>query len=425
VISFMPHQQQLLEHLEREPRQPAVLLSAPPGAGLNAVVARFAVNSARRREPVVVITDRRVLVDQWAYQLTQAEADWVVRLTASSDVLMELDRMQSAPSPSRILIVTIQLLSQGSGRKLAEALRPGVLIVDRISGLGSGLRRELIEGLALRSGSVIVLTGATRPEWFRPTESIDWTLRDVLYSLPSVETLSYQPSDHENVVYDRVLELLSDATGDLRLRGLTRPAIHASILELIARLSGDQIYELENGDEALTTAGEIQVRNDLRSTVLQEAWAVIDSLEELGDDGRLEATQNLVRRAAKERRLCIVTTELVVEADYVAAYLQSHGIPVFLLTAENLSVHWQHLQEALTERGVLVVTNAVFDLLPSLPARPQVIWWSSPQTPAQSRRWLALAARVPQSTIIAIIAQPTLPGEQGLQTILNALHNES
>lgn len=193
----MPHQRQLLEHLEREPRQPAVLLSAPLGAGINAVVARFAVSSARRREPVLVITDRRILVDQWVYQFTQAEADWVVPLATSSDVLMELDRMQSVPSLSSILIVTIQLLSQGAGRKLAEALRPGLLIVDRMSGLSSGFRRELIEGLASRSGSVIVLTGTARPEWFRPTEAIDWTLPDALYDLPSVETLSYQPSDNQ------------------------------------------------------------------------------------------------------------------------------------------------------------------------------------------------------------------------------------
>jgi hypothetical protein len=238
-----------------------------------------------------------------------------------------------------------------------------------------------------------------------------------------VETLSYQPSDHENLVYERALELLGDATGDLSLRGLTRPAIHASILRLIGRLSGDQTYELENGNEAITIVGEAQVRGDVRSTVLQEAWAVIDSLEELGDDGRLDAIRNLVRRAAKERRMCIVTSELIVEADYVAAYLQSQGIPAFLLTAENSSVHWQHLEEALTERGVLVITNAAFDVLPDLPERAQVVWWSSPQTAAQSRRWLAFAASAPQSTVIAITAQPPLPGEHELQTILNALHN--
>lgn len=71
MTSLMPDQQQLLQYLDREPRQRAVLLSAPVGAGLNAVVAHFAVSSARRGQPVVVITDFRMLVDQWVYQLTQ------------------------------------------------------------------------------------------------------------------------------------------------------------------------------------------------------------------------------------------------------------------------------------------------------------------------------------------------------------------
>jgi hypothetical protein len=423
MTSLMPHQRQLLQHLEREPRQRAVLLSAPVGTGLNAVVAHFAVGSVRRGELVVVITDRRMLVDQWVYQLNEAEADRVVPLAASSDVLMELNRSESVLNISRILIATIQLLSQGVGRQLADALHPGVLIVDRMPGLGAGLRGELLKRLASRSGSVVVLTDTASPEWFRPTESIDWAQDNMLHRLPLVETLSYQPSAHEDIVYSRALELLSNGTGGLVLRPRTRPAIHASILRLIARLSGDRVYELEDAATDDTNVGEAEVRDDVRSPVLQEAWDVIDSLEELGEDGRLEATHALVRRAAKENRLCIVITELAIEADYVAAYLQGLNIPVFLLNAEYSPMQRRQLQEALSERSVLVVGSKVFDLLPDLPQRIKVVWWSPPRTIAQSRLWLALAARSPQSTVIAITTQPPLPGEQELQTILNALRN--
>lgn len=353
-----------------------------------------------------------------------AEADSVVPLATSSDVLMELDRLGSVRGTSRILIVTIQLMSQGAGRKLADALRPGLLIVDRMPRIGTGLRRELIRGLASRSASVIVLTDTGKPEWFQPTESIDWRPNVPLHSLSSVEILSYQPSDHEDIVYNRAIELLSNATGRLVPHPRTRPAIHASILRFIARLSGDNVNELEDDEEGVTNIKETQVRGDVRPTVLQEAWDVIDSLEGLGDDGRLEATHTLVRRASEEHRLCIVTTELAVEADYVAAYLQSRGAPVFLLTADNASVQWQRLQEALTERNVLVVTGTAFEHLSSLPESTQVVWWSSPRTASQVRRWLALAARAPQSTVMAIIAQPPLPGEQEVQTIINALRNE-
>ncbi len=420
----MRHQQQLLEHLEQEPRQRAVLLHAPVGAGLNAVIVRLAASTARRGESVVIITALRMLADQWMYRLTQAQADNVASLKTSSDVLLELDRVQSSRDPSRILIVTIQLLSQGAGRRLSEVLRPGLLIVDKMPGLASGVHGELIEKLASGSGSVIILSEAGGPDWFRPTESIDWPQREILHGWPSIETMMYQPSEHEKVVYDRALELLNEATGDLVLHPWTRPALHASILRLIASLSGDHIYEQENGDDDIAHARRTQVKGDIQQALLQEAWSVVDSFEELGDDGRLEAVHTLVLRAEKEHRLCIVTTELNVEANYVAAYLRSNSIPVSVLTDAGSPLQWQQLQEALSERDVLVATNMAFSLPFDLPERTQVVWWSAPQTIVQSREWLALAARAPQPMVIAIRAQPPLPGEGDLQAILDTLRNE-
>lgn len=424
MTSLMPHQQQLLEHLEREPRQRAILLSAPPGAGLSEVVARFAASSARRGEPVIVITDRRMLVEQWAYQLTQVGADSVVAVAASSDALMELERTETPIDLSRILVVTIQLLSKGAGRKLADALRPGVLIVDRMPGLGAGIRRQLVEGLASRSESVLVLTDTGKPEWFEPTESIAWTMRDMLLrGSPSLEVLSYEPSDRENALYSRALELLRNTAGNVAPYPRTRPAIHASILRLIARFSGDHLYEVYSSDEDVADVQEVQVEDDVRLTVLREAWAVIDSLEELSEDGRLDVTHSLVQRAAQEGRLCVVSTELVAEADYVTAYLKDHDISALPLTVETTPEQRQQFQEALNERSVVVATSAAFGLLSSVPRWTQIIWWSPPRTISQFRRWLALAARAPQSKIIAITAQPLLGGRD-LQAILNELDNE-
>jgi superfamily II DNA or RNA helicase len=424
LTPLMPHQQQLLEHLEQVPRQRAILLHAPVGAGVNAVVARFTVSIARRGEQVVVITDRRILVDQWAYQLSQAQADNVASLEANSDVLIELGGAQSGLGPSGILVVTIQRLRQGAGRRLANTLRPSLLIIDRMPGLGP-VSGTLVEELASRSVSILVLADAGRPDWFNPTDSIDWSQGEVLHDWPSVETISYQPSDHENVVYDRALELLrSDGTRDLGPHGWTRPGLHASILRLIGRLSGDRIYALKSGNETVSRVGEDQDTDRAQSALLQEAWAIVDSLEDLGDDGRLEAALTLVRRAVKEGRLCIVTTELVVEANYVAAFLRSNNIQAFLLTYANSELQWQQVQAALTGRSVLVTTNLALDLPFDLPEHTQFVWWSPPQTIVRARKWLALAARAPLSTVTAIRAQPPLPGESGLQNILDALHDK-
>jgi type III restriction/modification enzyme restriction subunit len=424
LTSLMPQQQQLLEHLEQEPRQRAVLLHAPIGTGVSAVVARLAAGVAMRGEPVVVITDRHILVDQWVYQLRQAQAGNVVSLRANSDVLIELDRAQSGMGPSGVLVVTIQRLRQGAGRRLADTLRPSLLIIDRMPGLGPA-SGELIAELASRSVSTLVLGDAGRPGWFRPTESIEWSQGETPHGWPSVEMMLYQPSDHENAVYDRALDLLrSDGIRDSRPHGWTRPGLHASTLRVIARLSGDRIHGLKNGDETVSRISEAQDEDTVQPTLLQEAWAIIDALEDLGDDGRLGAALAIVHRAAKEGRLCIVTTQLMVEANYVTAFLRSNNIQVFLLAEARTDLKWQQLQASLTGKSVLVATNLELDFPFAWPERTQFVWWSPPQTVVRAREWLVLATRSPHSTVTAIRAQPPLPGEFGLHNILDALHDE-
>jgi hypothetical protein len=83
----------------------------------------------------------------------------------------------------------------------------------------------------------------------------------------------------------------------------------------------------------------------------------------------------------------------------------------------------QQLKDALTVRSVLVATSTAFELLSNVPQPSQIVCRSSPQTASQCQRWLALARRSPQSTVIAITA-PSLPGEQDIQSMLNALGNE-
>jgi hypothetical protein len=416
VKSLIPFQQQLLERLEREPRSRAILLRAIPGTGLTEVVVRLVASAARRGESVVVVTDHRILVDEWTYRLAEAQAGSINSLTTSSDVLMELDRIQPIRGISGVLVASVQLLSQGAGRELADLLHPSLLIVDRMERLDSGFRRELIEPLASRSERVILLTHKpAAPEWFEPGETISVNLAEVLESLPAVEALYYRPSDHEDVVSGRALSLLSQAIGDFALSARTRAALHASVLRLIANLSGE--FPDEVGNE-LKQAQKSQGEENVQSELLQEAWAIVDSLEELDSDGRLEAAHTLVQRAAADHRLCIVTTELAAEADYVAGYLRSNAVPALQLSAASSHPDRQQVVATLVEGSVLVITNPIFGLLPDLPLRTQVVWWSPPRNSVQAQEWLALTTRAPHSTVIAIVSQPPLPGDREFQIAL-------
>jgi hypothetical protein len=270
---------------------------------------------------------------------------------------------------------------------------------------------------------VIVLTDDDVPDWLQPTETISWTLRDVLDELPYVELQSYERSEQETIICVRALALLSEATGQFSLRARTRPALHASILRLIARLSGEHPSEVGHSTDTIEYVNEIQGEGSRQAKLLQEAWAVLDALDDLGPDGRLEAVYVLALRAEKDHRSCIVTTELAAEADYVAGYFRSRAIPVSLLTAANTDSEWHEAQAILAESGVLITTNALLGLL-DLPRRTQVVWWSAPHDDIQAQEWLAFAARAPYSTVIAIVAHPPPPGEYDVQTRLDTLRRE-
>ena len=421
--SLMPHQKELLEHLVREPLPRTVLLRAAVGSGLTEVIVRLVASAARKGGPVVVVTDRSLLVEQWAYRLAEAQAGPLSPLMTSSDVLVELDLRQRAEEASRILVASRQRLSQGPGRRLAEALHPYLLIIDRMGGLHAGPRRELIEELAKRSESVILLTHtAAFPSWFRPDETINWTLRDVLGSLSPVETFPYQPSENEAIVLGHALSLLRRAIGDLALNVPTRPALHASILRLIAVHSDEHSDQGYDGDEIEPSReGESLVQPDW----LEEAWAVLDSLEDLDSDGRLEATHTIVQQAAEDHRQCVVTTELVSESDYVGGYLRSHSIPVIQLSLANPQMDQQQTLATLGEESVLVITNAALGSLTELPRRTQVVWWSPPRNAAQAQNWLELAAKAPDSAVTAVVSRPPLPGERDVEAMLGPLAHDA
>jgi hypothetical protein len=299
---------------------------------------------------------------------------------------------------------------------LAEALHPYLLVIDRMSGLHAGSRRELIEELARRSDSTILLTHtAAFPSWFHPDETINWTLREVLGSLPPVDTFPYQPSENEATVFDHALSLLSRTIGDIALSIPTRPALHASILRMIGEHSGERPGQGYSSDEIEPPKRGESVA---RPAWLEEAWAVLDSLEDLDRDGRLEAAHTIVQQATENRRQCVVTTELVSETDYVGGYLRSHSIPVIQLSLEDPWIDRRQNLVTLGKEIVLVITNAALGSLPELPPRAQVVWWSPPRNTVQAQNWLELAAKAPDSAVTAVVSQPPLPGERDVGAML-------
>src|ERR1700691_3853452 len=408
---LLTHQKQILERLEREPRPRAVLLQSPPGSGLGEVLVRVAASAAGRSDLVVVISDRTLIVEQWIYRLAEAGVQRILELRSNSDVLLALENAGSSLEPGQVVVAPARRFRLGVGRQLVERVQPDLLIVDRMGGLDTGYTQHIVEGLSSRAKSVIVLANTAAPKWFEPTQVFSLTLRDLLRGPPSIQTLLYTSSAREIELFTRASNLITDSTSSpLRLQ--TRAALQAALLRLIGRLSDEHQGEDGYDDESSDVDDSAQGAGAFVSNRLQEAWAILDSLEDLGHDSRLDAVMSLLERAAEANRPCIVlVTALLGEADYVAGYLRSHNIQVVLLTAA--SSHSEHEQSGavLRQGGVVVLTSAAFSLLSDLPPGLLVVWWSQPSGAEQAAEWLAYAARSEDSTAVAIMAEPPLPGE--------------
>lgn len=183
-----------------------------------------------------------------------------------------------------------------------------------------------------------------------------------------------------------------------------------NLLRLISHLSGDDAGEtgVEEGEHG--RAPTVSGRADAIA-LLNSAWAALDSLEELGEDGRLEAVRSLVERAQADGRTCIILTEGTSDAEYVASYLRSLDIPSDSLRIVKLGRGLQRVWEELSgDRDVLVVSDSAIESLPALPSGSDMIWWSSPQSNLRAREWLAHAL-TSSSRATAITSEPLPPGE--------------
>ncbi len=67
--------------------------------------------------------------------------------------------------------------------------------------------------------------------------------------------------------------------------------------------------------------------------MIEAIWKILDDFDDLPPDGRLLAAVEEARAAFDQGHPVVITTSLVQEVDYLAAAIESHGMPVSTATA--------------------------------------------------------------------------------------------
>jgi hypothetical protein len=213
--------------------------------------------------------------------------------------------------------------------------------------------------------------------------------------------------------------LLAEVAGDLPLRAATRPALHASLLRAAARLAGDPLDAVQEGDLELDS-----VVSSPRPGLEEDLWKAAEALEMLDHDGRLDAVAQLVGEAAVGGRACLITTDRVDEADYVASHLHTLGRTVAIVTGSTPRNERGSTVEQLASGGIVVGSQIVYDLLDQLPDGTLNVWWSPPWTLAEAEKRLGVGPMSEGVETVVILSEPPLPADRTVRTLVGLLQTD-
>ncbi len=373
-----------------------MVVSAPVGTGLGTIVQELIQHQVLAGGVTVMVIPQLALLEQWRARLQDANLP-VTALNGNSDLLLLLDRHHGKlPGTPNVLLLTTQLLVvRGEGPGLA-ALRPALLVLDSAGVAAHTKTAQAVQSLADRADRVVVMDHLGRQELpLAVDEAHYFSLHQAFARKQSQITLTLLEADDPAANLRAEAEML---LGDSPL--LARDASLAELHSYISRRTATS-----DTDTDVPSA-------NLDSTRLRKLNELLMRIEDQEDDPRAHAAQQLILRAQRQGRPCLITTSKVVDAEYVASKLRAAGLHVELLTGATDPGHRRATVESFREGGVLVTTRAMHQGW-SLPPRTCHLLWSSPGREALWRD-LSLAASSRDAELVTF--DPSLPRD--VETLL-------
>lgn len=414
---LLPFQSALLHELaDSDARH--VQIQVTPGAGLTEVLSRLAAGTVDEGGSVVVVVGSLVLAQQWLERL-RALAIPAEDLRATSNAVEALDSgLVTQTRRPGVIVTTPQALMHGAGKRTSALLRPSLLIVERPGRAATSSEPSALDAamadLATRAVRVIVLTSSdTTVPWLTAPARHAVSFRDVMKArrlTTEIRIITYLRPPEEGELRAQAVKLLDRLGGEAKV-GSSRADLHAALVRLASRLSGEQ---LADPDDDGSLAQELPLEPS-RGT-LDELWALVDEIENLGDDERLTVVAALTREALSTSRPVLVIADRVDDAEYVGSRLRSEHPDVAVLSGSSSRDDTARVFQSFDGRSVLVITRMLLQGWETPPGTRQ-IWWSPPRTAHEAMIRLTRG----QGEAVALIGDPPTPAEAALRAVLDEL----
>ncbi|MFC4148669.1 hypothetical protein ACFO0M_20640 [Micromonospora mangrovi] len=341
-------------------------------------MAEFAARSAASGF-VVVVSSRRALLEQWAFVLESRNAA-PVRLL-KPDLALELANRLPAEPHRGIFLTTVLDIRRGPVRIALKSLPLALAVLDAGPRPDSSTTPAVLDIVEQARQTIVVdqEPGQGLPTWLHHPTLVELTLDEAITMSgdrhPDPETYPVSLSPAERSLFEQAARLL-----DKRNSTRSRPAVHSALMRLIST------HGTSHGD-----------MNDI-----DMAWNLVDSLEALGPDPRLEAMTETVLQRHRSGPVIVVTGPLRAEVEYVRDHLAAHGV-----RTEQLTLHEPRKGKAVAggdrPPSVIVATRNGLDADESLLHDATLVYFTRPQSNSD-RVWLlsALHTGAARAAIIPI-----------------------
>ena len=426
VHSLLPHQLALVEEYRSGSAPRVVQLDAPVGSGKSYALAVIAAERATAGDLVIMVLPHASLVMQMTHLLSQTDASPTAVYATPAEFRLALDKGTSPWPDSGIVICNASVIRSPLAAKTLANISPSLLAVDDVTASESSELGRSLQALADRAHRVI-FTGRRVGAWYPASDIRRWTFplidREGRQVAPefSVRVHEYPGDPSEAELVREAIGSLRQLTSDVPNLFFTRTAIQSALLNQVRKLENPEESSLQN-----VTEEQPKMERDLFQApdprTIAAIWRLLDDFDDLPPDGRLLATIEETRSALGQGRPVVILAGLTQEVDYLAAAVDSYGLPVSTATASMRLERRLSATENLRMGTVLVATSAFFtDMQQPLLNGTLYLWFNPPSTRRQAMRQLGLGMSSHDIEIVLFKALPPVTPADELVERLEAI----
>jgi len=429
----------LFDHLRQNP---LCLVRSEVGTGITAAIARYVAEVAQQNEdqPVAVISYRRALVAQWTAELSKHSEGHVGAISSTADLIEVLD--EQAPLPAGVTVLYADLLTTSGTLELLTKRPLKLLVIEDLQSANIRTAKRHLGDLVSWADQTVALIQD-------PLDIPGWASTFHVAELPG-QPAPPGPRRHVYKVTERECSIFRDAEWAIEQAtsmlswASSWPVLHDSLLRLTETLdreipASDLIETLSGKDspywETFTDVepnpeyepaqdpdpgGPLQPRSPVldfdTSYGIEDGsawiWAVIDQVERVGHDQRLDAVLEVIADA--NSRPCVVSVANQIEAHYIAGFLTDAAYDnVLVLDPPKAAAVFSEAQSDLPE-----FTITTFRLLQGveLPADSVHLIWSveDPEVP----ELMTMLHRGGETVLL--VSDPALPPDERIAQSLRS-----